>query len=99
MQLIIERPAKWPSIKDEKYAYLISPASGSSEQEVKEMAQFLKGHNIEPILFDFPHENKELFLAQSDELRLEELKSALYGEKSSFILSESSFKPESNPPS
>lgn len=86
MQLTIKRPQEWPSLKHEKYVYLVSPASGSSAEELARMVEFLKQWNIEPILFDFPQPNEEPFLAQSDELRLAELKNALYGNQSSIIL-------------
>ncbi len=86
MQLTIKRPTNWPSLKDEKRVYLVSPASGNSAEEISKMVEFLQRWNVEPILFDFPKPNEEPFLAQSDELRLAELKNALYGNLSSIIL-------------
>lgn len=87
MHLTLERPANWGKLLDEKQVYLISPASGSSDAEMQQIVTFLKDLGIEAILFDFPQgKNEEPFLAQSDEIRLAELKEALNGDKSSIIL-------------
>ncbi|MBT4990083.1 MAG: LD-carboxypeptidase [Rickettsiales bacterium] len=86
MQLKINRPNIWPNLQDEKYVYVISPAYPNSPAEIDKITLFLKQWDLKPILFDFPSNNHEPFLAQSDKLRLAELKNALYGNESNIIM-------------
>lgn len=85
MQLVIKRPKQWSKLGDEKKIYLISPASGSSQEEIRKILDLVKSWEIEPVLFNSQTENKEPFLAESDEVRFAELKNALEGDESSII--------------
>lgn len=85
MHLLIERPKTWPILKNNDSIYLVSPASGSSEEEIDKSVAFLESWNVKPITYQHKNKNQEPFLSHNDDARLEELKDALYGTKSSII--------------
>jgi muramoyltetrapeptide carboxypeptidase len=85
MHLVVKKPKTWPVLEKNSPVYLVSPASGSSEDEIAKSVNFLKSWNVKPITYSHKNKNTEPFLAHDDSSRLAELKDALYGTKSSII--------------